>query len=166
MTCFLRDICLIWWFWSLCPPITRNVYKASGVPDLSWISTRSWKVIPASTCCEGSGDEGQLFAASGSRRCLNCTKVATASCPNEQTEGKNNIPWERRKPQIVQSGLHKNTEMSTRTYFQRKPELLTCTVSRWNCSLKKSKYRICYILTYSCILIQYLELDSFSNKSR
>lgn len=68
------------------------------------------------------------------------------------------------KLQIVQSGLNKNTEMSSRMYFQRKPGLLTVQpvsadkIVPW----KKSKYRICYILTYSYTLIQYLELDSLS----
>lgn len=84
LTCFLRYIWLVWCFWSLCVPITRNVYKAPGVPDFPWVSTRSQTVICASTCCEGSADEGQLSAASGSRRCLNCTEVATAGCPKEQ----------------------------------------------------------------------------------
>lgn len=46
------------------------------------------------------------------------------------SRGKIYIPWERRKLQIVQSGLNKNTEMSSRMYFHRKLELLTVKVSR------------------------------------
>lgn len=137
ITCFLRDIWLIWWFWSFCVLITRNVYKASGVSDFSWISARSWKVTCASTCCERSGDEGQLFAASGSRKCLNCTKVATASCPNERARGKirfngneetsNSAVWPKQE--------HRN---EFKNVFPKKTRVADCTSQQIKLFLEKN----------------------------